>query len=186
MGPKNHSQSVWKRWKSHGNGKFTRKSFASIGKDIVFETGVLVFHPENIIVGDNVYVGHYTVLKGYYKNKFVIGNNVWIGQGCFFHSAGGITIGNDVGIGPGVKVVTSGHRLDQSDRPILHSAVICAPVVIGDGSDIGTGAILLAGVRVGRGAQVGAGAVVTSDVPAYAVVAGVPAKILRKRKGGIK
>ena len=175
-------QNSWQRWRSHGNGKFTRKSFASLGKDVVFESGVLAFHPQNIAIGNNVYIGHYTILKGYHKNKFSIGNNVWIGQGCFFHSSGGIKIGNNVGIGPGVKVVTSFHRLDELDKPILHSGIAFAPVVIEDGCDIGTGAILLAGVCVGRGAQVGAGAVVTCDVPAYAIVAGVPAKVLRKRK----
>jgi acetyltransferase-like isoleucine patch superfamily enzyme len=178
-----NTQDPWKRWKSHGSGKFTRKSFASIGKDVVFEEGVLVFNPQNILLGSNVYVGHYTILKGYHKNKFIIGNNVWIGQACFFHSAGGIKIGNDVGIGPGVKVITSAHRLDELDKPLLHSDIVYAPVVIEDGCDIGTGAILLAGVHVGRGAQVGAGAVVTRDVPAYAVVAGVPAKVLKKRGG---
>jgi acetyltransferase-like isoleucine patch superfamily enzyme len=172
----------WKRWTTHGTGKFTRRSFASVGQDVVFEAGVLAFHPKNISIGNNVYIGHYTILKGYHKNKFVIGDNVWIGQGCFFHSAGGITIGNDVGIGPGVKVVTSAHRLDETTKPILHSAVEFAPVVIEDGCDIGVGAILLPGVRIGRGAQVGAGAVVTADVAPYAVVAGVPAKVLRKRK----
>jgi len=169
-------------YKSHGSGKFTRKSFASLGKNVVFENGVLVFHSRNIAIGDNVYVGHYSILKGYHKNKLVIGDNVWIGQGCFFHSAGGIKIGNDVGIGPGVKIVSSAHRLDEVDKPILHSSLFFAPVVLEDGCDIGTGAILLAGTHVGRGAQVGAGAVVTSSIPAYAVAAGVPAKVLRKRK----
>jgi len=173
---------IMKRYQSHGAGKFTRKSFASIGKDVVFENGVLVFHPENIELGNNIYVGHYTILKGYHKNKFIIGNNVWIGQGCFFHSAGGIKIGDNVGIGSGVQVITSVHRLDEVRKPILDSSLTFAPVVIEEGSDIGTGAILLAGVRIGRGSQVGAGAVVTSDVPALSVVAGVPAKILRKRK----
>jgi len=170
------------RWKSHGSGKFTLKSFESIGKNVVFETGVLVFHPKNISLGNNIYVGHYTILKGYHKNTLIIGNNVWIGQGCFFHSAGGIKIGNDVGIGPGVKIVTSAHKLDEIDKPILNSTIAFAPVVIEDNCDIGIGAILLAGVRIGRGAQVGAGAVVTANVPDYAIVAGVPAKIIRKRK----
>ena len=171
-----------REWKSHGSGKFTKKSFAALGKNVVLEAGVLAFHPQNIFIGNNVYVGHYTILKGYHQHQLVIGNNVWIGQGCFFHSAGGIKIGNDVGIGPGVKILTSAHRLDELDKAILHSALDFAPVVVEDDCDIGTGAILLAGVKVGRGAQVGAGAVVTADVPAYAVVAGVPAKVLKKRK----
>lgn len=170
-----------KLWKSHGSGKFTKRAFASIGENVIFESGVLVFHPENISLGDNVYIGHYAILKGYYKNKFLIGNNVWIGQGCFFHSAAGITIGNDVGIGPGVKIITSSHQLDEN-KAILHSSIVNAPVIIEDECDIGTGAILMPGVRIGRGAQVGAGAVVTKNVASYSVVAGVPAKVLRKIK----
>ena len=175
-------QSSVKKCKSHGNGQFTRKSFASLGKDTVFERGVLVFHPSNITMGNNVYVGHYTILKAYHLNEMIIGDNVWIGQACFFHSAGGIKIGKNVGIGPGVKILTSAHRLDQLDKPILHSEIITKPVIIDDDCDIGSGAIILAGVHIGHGAQVGAGAVVTSNVPAFAIVAGVPAKVLRKRK----
>ena len=167
--------------RSHGTGIFERSQFARLGQNVIFETGVLVFHPENIEIGDDVYIGHYTILKGYYRNKMIIGSGTWIGQQCFFHSAGGITIGTNVGIGPGVKIITSGHSMDDIQMPILHSPVEAAPVLISDDSDIGVGAILLPGVTIGKGAQVGAGAVVTQSVEDYAVVAGVPAKVLRKR-----
>lgn len=73
---------------SHGTGEFSLSQFASIGKDVIFETGVLVFHPENIEIGDSVYIRHYTILKGYYRNKLVIGEGSWIGQQCFFHAGG--------------------------------------------------------------------------------------------------
>jgi len=168
--------------RSHGTGQFSPDEFASLGRDVVFELGVLVFHPENIEIGDDVYVGHQTILKGYYKNRMRIGAGTWIGQQCFFHSAGGLTIGARVGIGPGVRILTSAHRLDQTDKPILDSPIDFAPVVIEDHGDVGVGAVLLPGVTIGRGAQVGAGAVVVEDVPAYAVVAGVPARVVRMRK----
>jgi acetyltransferase-like isoleucine patch superfamily enzyme len=175
-------KTLWNRYKSHGTGKFTKKSFGALGKDVVIEAGVLAFHPKNISIGRNVYIGHNTILKGYHKNQLTIGHDVWIGQACFFHSAGGITIGDNVGIGPCVKMVTSSHSLDEVDKPIVQSTIRFAPVTIEDDCDIGIGAIILPGVTIGRGAQVGAGAVVTKNVPAYAVVAGSPAKILRKRK----
>jgi len=168
--------------RTHGTGFFELSQFAKLGQDVVFETGVLVFHPENIEIGDNVYVGHYTILKGYYKNRMSIGDGSWIGQQCFFHSAGGIEIGNNVGIGPGVKILTSSHTLGNIDLPILHSPVEFAPVKICHNSDIGVGAIILPGVTIGVGAQVGAGAVVTHTVDEYAIVAGVPAKVLGHRK----
>ena len=105
----------------------------------------------------------------------------WIGQMCFFHSAGGITIGKNVGIGPGVKILTSSHGEEGIEVPILHSRVDFAPVTIGDDCDLGVGSILLPGVTLGRGVQVGAGAVVTGNLPDFAVAAGVPARILRIR-----
>ena len=55
-------------------------------------------------------------------------------------------------------------------------------MVIEDNADLGVGSVILPGVRIGQGAQIGAGAVVASDVPPYAVVAGVPARLLRTRK----
>ncbi len=168
--------------RSHGSGEFRPEQFARLGQGVVFEPGVLVFHPETIEIGDHVYVGHQTILKGYHSGRLVIGDGTWIGQQCFLHSAAAITIGQDVGIGPGVKVLTSAHRLDEVDKPILHSTVDFAPVVIGDGSDIGVGTIVLPGVRIGRGAQVGAGAVVTEAIPDYAIAAGIPARVLRSRR----
>jgi len=169
--------------RSHGTGDFNPTQFASLGHNVVFESGVLVFHPENIEIGDNVYVGHHSILKGYYRNKMLIGSGTWIGQQCFFHSAGGLTIGCNVGIGPAVKIITSYHSEGAIDLPILHSPVEFSPVVIGDNCDVGVGAIILPGVMIGVGVQIGAGAVVTHSLENYAVVAGVPARVLRYRSG---
>ena len=60
--------------KSHGTGEFSPSQFARLGAGVVFEAGVLVFHPENIEIGDDVYVGHQTILKGYHNNKMTIGD----------------------------------------------------------------------------------------------------------------
>ena len=172
--------------RSHGTGAFSPADFASLGQGVVFEPGVLVFHPENIEIGDNVYVGHGAILKGYHKGRMVIGAHTWIGQGVFFHAAGNLTVGSTVGIAPFVKVLTSLHAEAGRDVPILDSPLQFAPVSIEDHSDVGVGAILLPGVPVGRGAQVGAGAVVTRDVPPFAIVAGSPARVLRYRPDGSK
>ena len=166
---------------SHGDGTFQPGDFRALGANVIFEAGILVFHPQTITLGNNVYLGHRSVLKGYHLNELIIGDHVWIGQNCFFHSAGGIRIGSRVGIGPSVSILTSSHREEGRLIPILHSDLSLAPVVIEDDCDIGLGAILLPGVTIGRGAQVGAGAVVTHDVPAYGVAAGVPARVLRER-----
>lgn len=167
---------------SHGNGIYDRTELRFCGVDVVIEDGVLIFHPENISLGNKVYVGHHTMLKGYYKGEMTVGDGSWIGQSCFFHSAGNIYIGKAVGIGPFVKILTSVHQELDVDLPVLHQPLDFAPVVIHDGADIGIGSIILPGVTIGEGAIIGAGAVVTSDVSAYSVFAGVPAKFLRKRK----
>jgi acetyltransferase-like isoleucine patch superfamily enzyme len=167
---------------SHGTGSFRLDEFASLGDGVVFEAGVLVFHPGSIAIGARVYVGHHAILKGYHRGPGMrIGDGVWVGQQCFFHSAGGLDIEDDVGIGPGVRILTSSHEDPGLGRPIMDGALHFAPVRIGAGSDLGVGCTILPGVTVGRGVQVGAGAVVAHDVPDHAVVAGVPARVLRMR-----
>lgn len=177
--------------RSHGSGQFTIQELAACGENVVFELGCLVFHPENIYVANDVYVGHYAILKAYYQNRLTIGDGSWIGQHAFLHAGGGIEIGRRVGIGPGVKIITSSHELPPWVRTapqtapqtaIMDGPLQFAPVTLGDGCDLGVGAIVLPGVHVGEGAQVGAGSVVTRDVPTGAVVAGSPARILRYRR----
>jgi acetyltransferase-like isoleucine patch superfamily enzyme len=171
-----------RHFSSHGSGEINRDQFRKLGENVIFETGVLVFHADHIAVGSNVYVGHYSILKGYYKGEMIIGDDVWIGQQVFFHSAGGLTIGDRVGVGPGVRIITSFHREEGWGKPILESALEFAPVAVGADCDLGVGAIILPGVTIGRGVQIAAGAVVTADIPDYTVAAGVPAKVIRQRQ----
>lgn len=177
--------------RSHGTGRYSRSELGSCPDSVVLEEGVLIFHPENVFLDEDVYVGHCAMLKGYYKNTLRIGRGAWIGQSVFMHAAGGIEIGDSVGIGPKAMLLTSSHDLAapensqspgelDSEIPILHRPLRFAPVRLEAGCDIGVGAIILPGVTVGRGAQVGAGAVVTRDVPARSIVAGNPARMLRQ------
>ncbi|MFK7990713.1 MAG: DapH/DapD/GlmU-related protein [Sandaracinaceae bacterium] len=166
---------------SHGSGRFSADDLAACGAGCVFEDGALVFHPDRVWLGDGVYLGHYAILKGYHAGELRVGDGTWIGQHCFLHAAGDLTIGRNVGIGPAVRVLTSTHQEAGRDTPILHAPLSFKPVSIEDDVDLGVGAIILPGVTVGRGAQVGAGAVVTKDVSPYAVVAGNPARVLRER-----
>lgn len=167
--------------RSHGTGQFRREALRRCPASVVIEPGALIFHPENVSLDEDVYVGHYAILKGYHQNALVVGPGSWIGQQAFLHAAGGITIGARVGIGPGVKILTSTHDDPGRERPIMSGPLRFAEVVLEDGCDIGMGAIILPGVTVGFGAQVGAGAVVTRAVPPYAVVAGNPARVIRTR-----
>lgn len=168
--------------KSHGQGLLDLTKFKKLGKGVVFERDVWVFHPENILIGDNVYIGHNVFLKAYYKNRIIIGDDTWIGQSCFLHGAGGITIGKAVGIAPCVKILTSYHKEEALNKPLIFSKKIFKEVTIEDGCDIGIGSIILPGIKIGKGSIVGAGSVVAKNIEPYTVVAGNPAKVLRKRK----
>jgi acetyltransferase-like isoleucine patch superfamily enzyme len=104
-----------------------------------------------------------------------IGKNVFINHGCSFLDLGGITIEDDVLIGPQVKIVTENHPVDPSNRKSLD----VKSVHIGKNVWLGAGSIVLPGVTVGENSIVAAGAVVTKDVPANTIVGGVPAKHIK-------
>ncbi len=169
--------------KTHGTGRFSPQELAALGDDCILEEGVLVFNPAHVSLGANVYVGHRTMLKGDTRGEMVLEDGVWVGQECFFHSAGGIHIGSRTGIGPRVMILTSTHEESAWPQPIMEAPLVFDEVRIGDGCDIGIGAIILPGTQLGRGVQVGAGAVVRGAVPDGAVLAGVPARVIRYRTG---
>ncbi len=96
---------------------------------------------------------------------------------------GECTIGDHVMMGPNVVIITKNHSFDRTDIPMMFQGFEEErPVVIGNDVWIGERVIILPGVHVGDGAILAAGAVVTKDVPAHAIVAGVPAKIIKMRK----
>lgn len=94
-------------------------------------------------------------------------------------------IGSDVMMGPDCVIYTRNHRFDRLDIPMREQGYgPVEPVEIGDDCWIGGRVTIQPGVHVGNGAVIAAGAVVTKDVPPYAVVGGVPAKIIYNRKDG--
>jgi acetyltransferase-like isoleucine patch superfamily enzyme len=105
-----------------------------------------------------------------------VGRDVFVNHSCTLNDIGGITIGDEVFIGPGVSLITSGHPIDPAFR---RRQIVAAPIVVERGVWICAGATVLHGVTVGEDSVVAAGAVVTRDVPPGVVVAGVPARVLR-------
>ena len=110
-----------------------------------------------------------------YGKPVAIGRRCFIQQCCTFFGRGGITIGNDVFIGPKVNLITINHEVNPDNR----SATYGRPIVIEDKVWIGINSTILPGVKIGYGAIVGAGRVVTKDVPAMTIVAGDPARIIK-------
>jgi acetyltransferase-like isoleucine patch superfamily enzyme len=143
--------------------------------------GVVLKHAETMELGDGVFLGSQTMIQGRYDGTCRIGNHVWIGPHAYF-DARNLVIEDYVGWGPGAKVLGSSHTGSPIDVPIITTELTIKPIIIGYGADIGTNATILPGVHVGANAIVGAGAVVTNDVPEYAVVAGIPAKLIRYRE----
>jgi len=119
-----------------------------------------------------------TVFAPFYTNfgKFTcFGKGVFVNHACSFLDMGGITIEDNVLIGPKVNLVTENHPLDPADR----RAIICKPIIIERNAWIGAAATILPGVTIGENSVVAAGAVVSKDVPANTVVGGVPAKLIK-------
>lgn len=111
-----------------------------------------------------------------YAKQVNIGKNVLINQGVCMTACGGITIEDGVMIGPEVAIATINHDLDN-----LY-VLLGKPVTIKKNAWIGTRAAIMPGVTVGEGAIVAGGAVVVKDVPAYSVVGGNPAKVIKMKK----
>jgi len=119
-----------------------------------------------------------TIFPPFYTNfgqSIRLGKNVFINHACSFLDIGGITIEDDVQIGPRVNLTSENHPLDPGDRTTL----IPNAIVIRRNAWIGAGATILPGVTIGENAIVAAGAVVSKDVAANTVVAGVPAKVIK-------
>lgn len=110
-----------------------------------------------------------------FGENITIGKNVFVNHACTFMDRGGITIEDDVLIGPKVNLITTNHPLNPEER----SATISHPITIKRRAWIGVGATILPGVTVGENAVVAAGAVVSKNVPANSIVAGVPAKVIK-------
>lgn len=144
------------KWASFLRRFFGKKIVASCGKNVNFERGA------------------------YFTPEVRVGDNSGIGTRCELY--GPVTIGNDVMMAPEVIIYTSGHNFDRTDVTMIEQGFTDPePVTIGNDVWIGRRVIIMPGVTIGNGAVIGAGAVVTKDVPDYAVVGGVPAKVLKMR-----
>jgi len=114
------------------------------------------------------------------KGGLIIGNHTVINAKCRLDTRGGITIGNNVSLSQEVLVLTADHDPDSSDFAGRNS-----PVVIEDYVWIGTRATILPGCVIGKGAVIAAGALVTKSVEPFAIMAGVPAKLIKTRNPDI-
>lgn len=120
-------------------------------------------------------VAVFTPLYINYGRHINIGKNVFINFDCTFLALGGITIEDDVLIGPKVSLITENHPLNPQER----KGLIGKPILIKKNAWIGANATILPGVTIGENAVVAAGAVVSKDVPDDTIVGGIPAKFIK-------
>ena len=136
---------------------FLIKSFINrCGKNIKVENGVLL------------------------SPKIEIGDNTEINEFCRIRA--NVKIGKDVLIAPGVQFISVNHGYENLSVPMREQKDIEGYIIIEDDVWIGTNAIILQNVTVGAHSVIAAGAVVTKDIPAYSIVGGVPAKLIKSRK----
>lgn len=169
-------------------------TFGSFGKGslINFPMATL-FGAGSIHIGSDTLIGPHTAMSvGHAPDDanvpargLVIGDRCVIGARAIITAHGSIEIGDDVWFGQSVFVSDSGHGYVDPETPIGLQLAEHDPVVIGSGSWIGHGAIILPGARIGRNVVVGAGSVVRGVVPDHTIVAGVPAKVVRRLEPGV-
>lgn len=124
--------------------------------------------------------GHYSF------STIEVGDDVFIGpRACLSASESKIVFGNKIMLGPNVTMMGGDHNISVIGKYMYDVKEKLPendlPIIVEDDVWVGTGAIILKGVKIGRGSIVAAGALVIQDVPAYSIVGGVPAKIIKMR-----
>lgn len=141
-------------------------------------------NPWDVKIGSGTYIDDYTVLlsngQPTEKPRIEIGKSCGFNRFILIDASEHIAIGDQVRVGPHCYITDHDHGTSL-DQPVYRQELIGKPVHIGQDAWIGAGATILKGVTVGNQAVVAAGAVVTKDVPARAIVAGVPATVIGER-----
>ena len=149
-------------------------------KRILARKGVKIYNHctfSNVIFSKNTIIEPYCRLVG--DPVIKIGENFYMNSGC--HLLGEIYIGNDVLIGPKTVIWGRDHGIAKN-KLVREQEYKKEPIIIEDDVWIGANVTILKGVTIGKGAVVAAGSVVVKDVPPFAVVAGVPAKVIKYRE----
>jgi acetyltransferase-like isoleucine patch superfamily enzyme len=158
-------------------GRLGTDGVAFIGPGVVLQIG----RGARIELGRWSWIGHGTKVRCH-EGRVSIGAKTVMGQECTISAYKRIEIGRECVIADRVMLIDFDHGVVEVERPIRLQGIYKRDVVIGNNVWIGYGACILRGVRVGDNAIIGTSAVVTGDVPANAVVAGVPARVIRMRE----
>lgn len=181
----------WRGIKRHLNTGYYSKLFKSAGNNTIIDYPFTLVGAQYITLGNNVWVGKRACITAW-ENKgllntpeIIIGDRVSIGDDCHITALNKIIMGSDVLLGKKITITDNSHgRCDNLDELFLHPSgrdvFSKGPVIIKDRVWIGDKATILPSVTIGAGSIVGANSVVTKDVPENCIVAGVPAKIIKR------
>jgi len=164
-------------------------NYLEAGKDLIIEdyAEINARSSRKIILGNRVTIGKYAIIRpgnlygGEMGEGLKVGDHSNIGPYSYIGCSGHIEIGNHVMISPRVSIYAENHVFDEVTKTIKSQGVARKNVIIEDDCWIAANSIILAGVTIGKGSVVAAGSVVTTDVPPYSVVGGVPARLIKKR-----
>lgn len=143
---------------------------------------------DGIRFGHEVSIGAGTMIRpsSYYGGEvgegLTVGDRSSMGAGSFIGCSGKITIGNDVMLGPGVRLFAENHVFSDPTVTIKSQGVDRGTIVIEDDCWLASGVTVTANVTIGTGSVIGAGSVVTGDIPPFSIAAGIPAKVIRSRR----
>lgn len=132
----------------------------------------------HVVVSDNVFIHENVLIRS--KEGIQIGKNTTINRNVCILTK--VSIGENCSIAPNVVIVGSIHHIEDASKTIKEQGTSSKGIVIEDDVWIAANATVLDGVRIGKGSVVGAGSVVTHSVEPYSIVAGSPAKLIRKRE----
>ena len=147
-----------------------------------FGTGIAMQGCKNMSLADGVRIGRGCQLYAE-GGTLDMGEDAALSPGVTVDASGGlIRIGKQVAIGPGTVLRAANHCFDSLEKPIMLQGHLYGEIVIEDDVWIAANCTITPGTRIGHGAVVGAGAVVTRDVEPYAIVGGVPARVIGSRR----
>lgn len=154
------------------------------GRRVTIGKHISLYNPQYITIGNDVIINHHASLfinpiKG--RAELIIGNGVQLGKYTDIGCSNKIIIEDDVITAPFVHITDRDHSYQDINTPIMHQGANSkGPVIIRQGCWIGFGAQIMSGVTIGKQSVVAAGSIVTKDVPDYSIVAGNPAKVIKR------
>ena len=167
----------WLWLKLRWRGRLVTDGLCFVGPGVTFEIG----RSARVHLGRWSWIGHGCKVR-VHEGELSIGAKSVLGQECTISAFQSITIGRECIIADRVMMIDFDHGMVEVERPIREQGIYKRDVAIGHNCWIGYGACILRGVTVGDNAVIGTSSVVTGDVPANAVVGGIPAKVIRMRE----